>query len=232
MLPLTPKQRAILDFITEFIEENNYSPSYREIAEHFNLSSPATIAEHVEALKSKGYLRDNISGSRALQLIDETEQSESGLLEEAVIPLMGLIAAGSPIEAIRTNETIDIPRDMAGKQVFALRVRGDSMIDDGILDNDYVIIEPCTNPQNGDIVVALIDKDNVTLKRFYREKNFVRLQPANKKYKPIRVKKVVIQGRVKGVIRKFWFKHAFRTLTVCHSERPCFNRELKNLVYW
>lgn len=203
MLPLTPKQRAILDFITEFIEENNYSPSYREIAEHFNLSSPATIAEHVEALKSKGYLRDNISGSRALQLIDETEQSESGLLEEAVIPLMGLIAAGSPIEAIRTNETIDIPRDMAGKQVFALRVRGDSMIDDGILDNDYVIIEPCTNPQNGDIVVALIDKDNVTLKRFYREKNFVRLQPANKKYKPIRVKKVVIQGRVKGVIRKF-----------------------------
>lgn len=202
MLPLTPRQREILDYIIGYIDDNNYSPSYREIAEHFNLSSPATVAEHIEALKAKGYLRDDISGSRALQLIDG-EQTESGLLESSDVPLLGLIAAGTPIEAIRTNETIDIPRDMAGKQVFALRVRGDSMIDDGILNGDYVIIEPCTDPHNGDIVVALIDKDNVTLKRFYREKNYVRLQPANKNYKPIRVKKVVIQGRVKGVIRKF-----------------------------
>lgn len=202
MLPLTPRQREILDFIVAFTEDHDYSPSYREIAEHFNLSSTATIAEHIETLKVKGYLRDDLSGVRALQP-QAPEPSQSDLLSETAIPLMGSIAAGVPIEAIRTAETIDIPRDMAGKKVFALKVRGDSMIDDGILHGDYVIIEACENPKNGDIVVALLDRDNVTLKRFYREKDHVRLQPANKKYKPIRVKKVVIQGRVKGVIRKF-----------------------------
>ncbi|HEY1074554.1 MAG TPA: transcriptional repressor LexA [Patescibacteria group bacterium] len=202
MLPLTPRQREILDYITGFVDSNDYSPSYREIAEHFNLSSTATIAEHIETLKTKGYLRDDLSGVRSLQ-IQAPEPRQEDLLHEMAIPLLGSIAAGLPIEAIRTNETIDIPRDMAGKKVFALKVRGDSMIEDGIMEGDYVIIEACDNPRNGDIVVALLDRDNVTLKRFYREKDHVRLQPANKKYKPIRVKKVVIQGRVKGVIRKF-----------------------------
>lgn len=202
MLPLTPKQRAILDFITSFSETNDYSPSYREIAEHFNLSSTATIAEHIETLKQKGYLRDDLSGVRALQL-QQADETGPNLIEQFMVPMMGSIAAGLPIEAVRTAETIDIPRDMSGKKVFALKVKGDSMIDDGILDGDYVIIEACDNPKNGDIVVALLDRDNVTLKRFYREKDHVRLQPANKNYKPIRVKKVVIQGRVKGVIRKF-----------------------------
>lgn len=201
-LPLTPKQRAILDFITSFTEHHDYSPSYREIAEQFNLSSTATVAEHIDTLKQKGYLRDDLSGVRALQLQPADEQAPN-LLEQFLVPMMGSIAAGHPIEAVRTAETIDIPRDMAGKKVFALKVKGDSMCDDGILDGDYVIIEACENPKNGDIVVALLDRDNVTLKRFYREKDHVRLQPANKNYKPIRVKKVVIQGRVKGVIRKF-----------------------------
>ncbi len=199
--PLTPRQREILNYITAFTEENSYSPSYREIGEHFGLSSPATIAEHIESLRLKGYLRDDVSGIRALQL--QIEPTQESLLEEQAIPLLGLIAAGKPIEAVRTNETIDIPRDMAGKKVFALKVRGDSMIDDGILSGDYVIIEECQTPKNGDIVVALIDHDNVTLKRFYREKDHIRLQPANKNYQPIRVKKLTIQGRVKGVIRKF-----------------------------
>lgn len=202
MLPLTPRQREILNFIVSFTEENDYSPSYREIAEHFNLSSTATIAEHIETLKSKGYLRDDVSGVRSLQA-QPAEPKLSELIHEIAVPLLGSIAAGKPIEAIRTSETIDIPRDMSGKNIFALKVRGDSMIDDGILDGDYVIIEACDNPRNGDIVVALLNQDNVTLKRFYREKDHVRLQPANKNYKPIRVKKVVIQGRVKGVIRKF-----------------------------
>ena len=202
MVPLTPRQHEILDFIIEFTDQNDYSPSYREIAGYFGLASVATVAEHIETLKAKGYLRDDLSGVRALspQKPDPTEQS---LIEEAAIPLLGSIAAGKPIEAVRTTETIDIPRDMAGKRVFALKVRGDSMINDGILNGDYVIIEACENPKNGDIVVALLDHDNVTLKRFYREKDHVRLQPANKNYQPIRVKKVVIQGRVKGVIRKF-----------------------------
>jgi repressor LexA len=201
-LPLTPKQRAILDFITSFSDKNDYSPSYREIAEHFNLSSTATIAEHIDTLKQKGYLRDDLSGVRALQL-QAADTFAPNIIDHLTIPMMGSIAAGHPIEAVRTAESIDIPRDMAGKKVFALKVKGDSMIEDGILDSDYVIIEACDNPKNGDIVVALLDRDNVTLKRFYREKDHVRLQPANKNYKPIRVKKVVIQGRVKGVIRKF-----------------------------
>ncbi len=201
-LPLTPKQKAILDFITSFSEQNDYSPSYREIAEQFGLSSTATIAEHIETLKQKGYLRDDLTGVRALQL-QHADDFAPSLIDHLTVPMMGSIAAGLPIEAVRTAETIDIPRDMSGKKVFALKVKGDSMMDDGILDGDYVIIEACDNPKNGDIVVALLDRDNVTLKRFYREKDHVRLQPANKNYKPIRVKKVVIQGRVKGVIRKF-----------------------------
>lgn len=202
MVPLTPRQREILNYIVTFTTEHDFSPSYREVAEHFNLSSTATIAEHVDTLKVKGYLRDDLSGVRSLQP-QPAEPTMESLLSEAAVPLLGAIAAGKPIEAIRTSESIDIPRDMAGNSVFALKVKGDSMIDDGILEGDYVIIEACENPKNGDIVVALLDHDNVTLKRFYRERDHVRLQPANKKYKPIRVKKVVIQGRVKGVIRKF-----------------------------
>lgn len=198
---LTPKQKAILDFITKFQEKHDYSPSYREIAKHFGLASTATICEHIDSLKQKGYLRDDVSGIRTLQL--QPDPFAPNIIDHLAIPMMGMIAAGHPIEAVRTAETIDIPRDMAGKKVFALRVKGDSMIDDGILNGDYVIIEACDSPKNGDIVVALLDRDNVTLKRFYREKDHVRLQPANKNYKPIRVKKVVIQGRVKGVIRKF-----------------------------
>ncbi len=202
LAPLTPRQREMLNFIIQFNQNNDYSPSYREIADHFGLSSPATIAEHIETLKNKGYLRDDVTGVRALQ-VQPPEPSQESLIEEEMVPLLGLIAAGKPIEAIQTSETIDIPRDMAGKRVFALKVRGDSMIDDGILNGDYVIIEECHTPKNGDIVVALVDQDNVTLKRFYREKDHIRLQPANKNYQPIRVKKVTIQGRVKGVIRKF-----------------------------
>jgi repressor LexA len=116
---------------------------------------------------------------------------------------LGAIAAGMPIEAIRTNETISIPKDMMGKNVFALKVRGDSMIEDGIFDGDYIIIEQTDNPRNGEIVVALLDNENATLKRFYREKDHIRLQPANSNYNPIRTKRVVVQGRVKGVIRRF-----------------------------
>lgn len=194
---LTKRQTEIYNYIKAFIEHHDYAPSYREIAGKFELSSIATVAEHIEGLKEKGYLRGDISGARALQLSTQWET------ETFSIPLMGAIAAGSPIEAIRTKETIDIPRDMMGPKIFALKVRGDSMIDDGILDGDYVIIESTNNPRNGEIVVALLDNDNVTLKRYYKEKDHIRLQPANSKYGPIRVKKVIVQGKVKGVIRKF-----------------------------
>jgi len=194
---LTKRQKEIIDFIEQFTASHDYAPSYREIAEFFHLSSIATVADHLENLKDKGFLTKDYNEARSLQL---TPRWDERTFE---IPLLGTIAAGSPIEAIRTSETIDIPKDMMGKNVFALKVRGDSMIDDGIFDGDYIIIEETQNPRNGEIVVALLDNENATLKRFYREKDHIRLQPANSNYKPIRTKRVVVQGRVKGVIRKF-----------------------------
>lgn len=197
---LTPKQKQILVFIEKFIRKNDYAPSYKEIADNFGFSSVATVAEHVDNLRNKGYLT-NDEGYRSLRVVGVEVEGSS--IVPAAAPLLGAIQAGKPIEAVRTSETLEIPRDMMSNNVFALRVKGDSMQEDGILDSDYVVVEPCQNPKNGDIVVALINKDEVTLKRFYREKDCIRLQPANAKYKPIRVKKVTIQGRVKGVIRKF-----------------------------
>ncbi|OGD61047.1 repressor LexA [Candidatus Berkelbacteria bacterium RIFCSPLOWO2_01_FULL_50_28] len=200
---LTPKQKVILEFIEKYLEVNGYAPSYREIADHFGFSSVATVAEHVENLKLKGYLSSDESGYRALKPTEPIQVNGDSIFSGFSIPLFGAIQAGKPIEAIRTSETLEIPRDMMSKNVFALKVKGDSMMDDGILDGDFVVVEPCNQPRNGDIVVALIDKDNVTLKRFYREKDHIRLQPANRNYQPIRVKKVTIQGKVRGVIRKF-----------------------------
>lgn len=196
-LPLTKRQSEILDYIRSFIGENEYAPSYREIAKSLRLSSVATIAEYICVLEQKGYLTKQGSCARALQL---TPSWDERVFE---VQLIGRIAAGQPIEAIRTNETIDIPRDMMGPNVFALHVSGDSMKDDGIFDGDYVIIEKTSNPRNGDIVVALVDEDLVTLKRFFREKTRIRLQPANSNFKPIYTRKALVQGRVKGVIRKY-----------------------------
>ena len=194
---LTKRQKEILDFIQTYIASHDYAPSYREIAEFFHLSSVATVSDHIDNLKEKNYLTKDYNEARSLQL---TPRWDDRTFE---IPLLGSIAAGMPIEAIRTNETIDIPKDMMAKNVFALKVRGDSMIEDGIFDGDYIIIEQTSNPHDGEIVVALIDNENATLKRFYREKDCIRLQPANSNYNPIRTNKVTIQGRVKGVIRKF-----------------------------
>lgn len=201
MEPLTKKQKDILEFIRNFIDDNGYAPSYREIAHYFELSSTGTVAEYINILAEKGYLTKDAMEARAIQL---TPSFDDGV-ELHSIQLMGIIDAGRPIEAIRTNETIDIPRDMMGRRTFALRVRGESMIDDGILEGDYVIIEQTPSPKNGDIVVALIDNSNATLKRFYDEKGKIRLQPANKTMQPMFFKKdrVTIQGKVRGVIRKF-----------------------------
>src|SRR3990167_1906808 len=197
MLPnLTKRQKEILDYIQEYITQHDYAPSYREIGSHFSLSSTATIAEHIESLKNKGYLENSENLARSIQLTPAWDERTFN------IPLLGLIAAGKPIEAIRTNETIDIPRDMMGSHTFALKVRGSSMIEDGIFDGDYVIIEQAATARNGEIVVALIDNENVTLKRFYKDKGRVRLQPANSSLKPIYPTRVVVQGKVKGVIRK------------------------------
>lgn len=196
-LPLTKKQKGIYDYIKGYIKKHDYAPSYREIGEHFGLSSVATVAGYIETLKQKGHLTAEENMARSLQLTPQWDN------RTFAVPLLGTIAAGEPIEAIRTSETIDIPANMRGPSVFALKVRGDSMIEDGIYDGDYVIIEPTNSPKNGDIVVSLVDNENVTLKRFFKEKDHIRLQPANSNYQPIRVKKVVIQGKVRGIIRRF-----------------------------
>ena len=197
MQPLTKRQKEILDFIAIYVNENGYAPSYREIAEYFGFSSLASVADHIQALKDKEALDNEFNVARSIQLTPQFEEQTFD------VPLMGAIAAGSPIQAIRTRETISIPRDMMGKNTFALKVRGDSMEDEGILDGDYVVIEKIEKPKNGDIVVALVDNDYVTLKKYFREKTGIRLQPANSRYRPILTKNATIQGKVKGVIRRF-----------------------------
>ncbi len=196
-LPLTKRQNEVLCFIRDFIGGNDYAPSYREIAASLKLSSVATVAEYISVLEQKGYLTKDVASARSLQLTPAWDE------RTFEVPLEGIVAAGRPIEAIRTAETIDIPRDMMGPHIFALKVSGNSMVEDGILDGDYVIIEKTSNPRNGDIVVALLDNENVTLKRFFREKRRIRLQPANRNYKPIYTRRALVQGRVRGVIRKF-----------------------------
>ncbi len=200
---LTKRQKEILDFIENFISTNDYAPSFAEIGSHFGLSSPATIHQHVEALKSKGFLKDEDNNAkRALEVIPENDFS---IAEAFELPLSGLITAGEPIEAVEQNETIAVPSDLVlqKENTFVLKVRGDSMKDDGILSGDFVVVERNFYPENGDIVVALLDNAYATLKRFYREAKRVRLQPANGKYNPIYVTDLVIQGIVRGVIRNY-----------------------------
>lgn len=199
--PLTKRQAQILEFITKHITENNFAPSYREIGAHFGLSSTATIAEHIESLRNKGYLTLTENSARSIQPSNPDEDSSREAYYS--IPLLGFVAAGKPIEATVSNETIDIPKDMMGKNVFALKVKGESMIEDGILSGDYIILEQSRTAKNGEIVVALVNHDQVTLKRFYKEKDKFRLQPANSTMEPIYLKEVSIQGRVRGLIRKF-----------------------------
>ncbi len=197
MKSLTKRQSEILKFVRSFALENDYSPSYREIAQYFNFSSVATVAEHINTLKNKGYLETEPTKARSIQISNEDN------IQDSVVRLMGLIAAGRPIDAKDGSNTIEIPKDMMGEDVYALQVKGDSMVTDGILNGDYIVIKKTNQPNNGDIVVALLDNNYATLKRFYKEKNRVRLQPASPRHAPIYAKNVTIQGVVKGVIRKF-----------------------------
>lgn len=198
---LTKRQKQIFDFITEAAGKNGYAPSLREIGEHFNLSSPATIHAHVQALKLKGLLKTSFNEARSIEIVPAKANWAASLL----LPLAGLIAAGQPIEAVEEREIIAVPADFVTDSAnsYVLRVKGESMIDDGILDGDYVIVERNPSPKNGDVVVALLDNAYATLKKFYRESKRIRLQPANASMKPIYAYDPLIQGVVRGVIRKF-----------------------------
>ncbi|MBI4435495.1 transcriptional repressor LexA [Candidatus Uhrbacteria bacterium] len=201
MPPLTKKQSEVLDFIREHLEENGYAPSYREIADHFGLSSPATVHGHVQALIEKGLITAGDEGeARSIELVQDMPTGSSIML-----PLMGLITAGEPIEAVEDREAMAVPANFVldGENSYVLRVKGRSMIEDGILDGDFVVIERNPSPRNGEVVVALLDNAFATLKRFYRERNRIRLQPANNAMDPIFVQDCIIQGVVRAVIRKF-----------------------------
>jgi len=197
---LTKKQTDVLRYIQNFIKEHDYSPSYREIAEGVGCSSPATIHQHVQTLKSKGYLDSEKDSARAVELT----QKSNCFSHSIELPLVGLITAGEPIEAVEQNETMAVPSDFVqDENSYVLKVKGTSMIDEGIWSGDYVVVERNHSPKNGDVVVALLDNAFATLKKFYREPNRIRLQPANPTMKPIYCKDVSIQGIVRAVIRKF-----------------------------
>jgi len=196
---LTKRQKEILDYINEFIADKGYAPSYREIGQYFNLSSSATVAEHVQTLQNKGYLKTDPNEARSIEVIDD-EQAEAIFLS-----LAGLITAGQPIEAVEEKEKVAVPKDLVNDQAksYVLKVKGESMIEEGIYDGDYVIIEKNPQPRDGQVVVALLDNSLATLKKFYKEANRIRLQPANSTMKPIFAKSVLVQGVVRAVIRKF-----------------------------
>ena len=197
---LTKRQKQIFEYIKEYIKENDYAPTLEEIKKYFKLSSISTIHQHIETLWTKGYLKKIENQPRSIELNEKKKQSN--LLE---IPLLGTIAAGEPIEAIEYPETIKVPKSQLSKsgEHFALRVNGDSMIKEGIFDGDIVVIRKQPDAENGETVVALINDNEVTLKKIYKEKNGFRLQPANPNLKPIFTKELVIQGKVITVIRKF-----------------------------
>ncbi len=202
MKAITPRQMDILRFIRQYREKFGYSPTMQEIGDALQLSK-VTVFEHVGALEKKGLvLRGDRHKARSLQLSDDVEFPEDQH-KATRIPLAGRIAAGSPIEAIEQSESVDLEELFAGEgKNFCLEVTGDSMIEDHIRDGDYVICEKRSQARNGETVVALLDSGEATLKRFYREKGRIRLQPANAAYEPIIVDNVRIQGVVVGVVRK------------------------------
>jgi repressor LexA len=206
-MPLTKRQKQVLDFIAGFQEAKGYCPSYGEIAEGLDLASLATVHKHITVLESKSYLKRGFNQSRSLELTARYLQEQRRFKGAAPeIPLLGRIAAGLPVETVEQREVLNFA-DFAGNgNTFALEVRGNSMIDDHICDGDLILLERVAQARDGDIVVALVGGSETTLKRFFREAgDMVRLQPANSMLKPILVpaRDVQIQGKLLAVLRKY-----------------------------
>ncbi len=202
---LYKRQRQIVDFIAQYIQKNGYSPTLKEIAESIGVSSLATVHEHLQALQRKNVIKKHDGAVRGIELID---RSFLQMTESVDVPLLGYIAAGSPIEPHPDqNATFKVsPEMISGKRrSYVLQVKGQSMIEDHIDDGDYVVIEETQDVHNGDIVVALLDNGLATLKRFYKEMSRVRLEPANSTMSPIYATNVQIQGRVVGLIRRYQY---------------------------
>ena len=204
MKELTKKQNEILSFIKKFIVSHGYPPTTREIGAALGISSPATIHVHLSKLEQKGYIKKENSKNRALELLVENEYEEKNenIIE---VPLLGKITAGNPIEAIeQPDEYFQLPSYLVpkNKDVFTLKVDGESMINAGILDGDIVIVERRNTARNGEIVVAMTDENEVTLKTFYKEKDHFRLQPENDAMEPFIFNNITILGKAIGLYRK------------------------------
>ncbi len=199
--PLTRRQREILDYLGEFIQQHGYAPSLEEIGRRFGLSSLATVHKHLTNLQEKGFIRRAWNRSRSVELVPTRGGGRA-----VELPLLGFVAAGVPIEAVATSESIAVPEDLVGKRdTYVLKVRGDSMIDEQIRDGDFVVVEDRKTAENGEMVIALLGGSDVTLKKFYREDGRIRLQPANPAMQPLLVApdQLQIQGVVVGVMRKY-----------------------------
>lgn len=202
-MALTKRQREILSYLEQHIRTHGYAPSFEEIAEHFSFQSLATVHEHLTNLERKGYIRRNYNESRSIEVLPP-----KGTAGATDIPLLGLVAAGAPIEAAVHGETLPVPDYMLGRRApnYALKVRGDSMIDDQIVDGDYVVVHGRQSADNGEMVIALVNGSEATVKRYFREAGgWVRLQPSNPTMQPLRFPEtdVLVQGVVVGVIRRF-----------------------------
>jgi repressor LexA len=208
-MAITRRQRELYDFISRFVAERGYSPSFEEIAEGLRLSSLATVHKHVSNLEKKGLLTRDYNRSRSIDLVAPKGKLKQSMAVNTglVLPVVGRIAAGLPIEAMeqRDGNTISLADFVRSKEVFVLEVRGESMQDEHIMDGDYVLVEKAKIARNGELVVALVNGDETTLKRFYKDGEKIRLQPSNAAMQPIIVPAaaVELQGKVIGVLRKY-----------------------------
>lgn len=201
-MPVTARQRHVFEFISRFQETHKQPPTIAEIGKQFKMSSSASVHSILSALEREGLIKRIPNVSRGIEIVEQDAAPDS-----SEIPLLGAVAAGQPIEAILSHDTVAVPRDMVGQgRTFALRVRGDSMIEENIQDGDTIIVSSQRTAENGQMVVALIDGNYATVKKFYREPEFIRLEPANPNFKPIFIKtpeRIEIQGVVRGLIRRY-----------------------------
>ena len=208
-MAITRRQRQVYDYISEFVQKHGYSPSFEEIGKGLGLSSLATVHKHISNLEKKGLLTRDYNRSRSIDLVAPKGKLKQSMAVNTglVLPIIGRIAAGLPIESMQQNDgnTISLADFVRSKEVFVLEVRGESMQDEHIMDGDYVLVEKTKVGRNGDLVVALVNGDETTLKRFYKEGDKVRLQPSNASMQPIIVPAtaVELQGKVIGVLRKY-----------------------------
>jgi repressor LexA len=203
-MPVTPKQRRIYEFIKRYIESNHEPPTIAEIGKQFQMRSSASVHAVLVALEREGLIKRTPNVSRGIEIVEQKGGDDD---DDTDIPLLGIVAAGQPIEAILSHDVVSVPKDLNGRgRTFALRVRGDSMIEENIQDGDIIIVASQNTAENGQVVVALIDGNYATVKKFYRETDFIRLEAANPQFKPIFIKtpeRLQIQGVVRGLIRKY-----------------------------